>query len=181
MDCDDIKRLTEDHSKKVEELFANYSMKDDDLDPELFEQTLFEKLENVEILPKKPQFNYKWLAVAAVFAFLLSVSFASYLNFTKDHRELISSTTSAINEPIRIIMEYESDFEHKDVKVFFKLEEGVEFYSENEEFKKMKSYAWKGDLKKGVNQIPFVVKVTKEGKWMISTDARFSGNSHKSN
>ncbi len=76
-------------------------------------------------------------------------------------------------------MQYESDADYKNVSVFFKLDDGVEFYSDNEEFRAMKSYAWIGNLKKGVNRIPFVVEVTKQGKWKISTDARYNGFSHR--
>ena len=179
MQSDEIKKHTEESSKIVAELFSAYSIEEDDLNADLFERTLLEKLEKAEKIPKKPSFNYRWLAVAAVFAIIISVSFASYFNSIQNGKELISSTTSAIGEPIRIVMQYESDADYKDVSVFFKLDDGVEFYSENEEFRKMRSYAWKGNIKKGVNQIPFVVEVIKEGNWKISTDARYNGFSHR--
>lgn len=179
--CSDCSSYNE-AALKVRELFSNYSTEDDDEDPELFEAKLLERLEALETVkkPVKKQ-TLRWLAVAAAVVVLISVSFVSHFNSVQDRHELISSTTSAVNEPIRIVMEYESDADYKDVKVFFKLDEGVEFYSENDEFRKMKSYAWTGDLKKGKNQIPFVVEVIKNGKWKISTEAVFSGFRHRHN
>lgn len=162
---------------KVEELFSDYSFEDDDENPELFEAKLLKKLEEAGKPARKTSF--RWIAVAAAVLILISVSFVSYFNSVRNNRELISSTSSTVNEPIRIVMEYESDADYKDVKVFFKLDDGVEFYSENDEFRKMKSYAWTGNLKKGVNQIPFVVEVVKEGKWRISTEAAFNGFRHR--
>ncbi len=166
-------------AQKVSGLFSDYSAQEDDRDGELFDSKLMEKLEKVELPARKPVISFRWIAVAAVVALLVSVSVISYFNSAQSKQELISSTTSAMNEPIRIIMEYESDADYKDVKVHFTLDEGVEFYSENEEFRKMKNYAWSGDLTKGVNQIPFVVEVVKKGKWKIRTDAKFSGFSHR--
>ena len=163
---------------RIADLFSSYSIEDDDKNGDLFEAQLLGKLEAAKKPVKKPA-TYRWIAVAAVVALFVSVSVISYFSSVQENRELISSTTSAINEPIRIVMEYESDADYKDVKVYFTLDEGVEFYSENEDFRKMKSYAWRGDLNKGVNQIPFVVEVMKKGKWKIMTDARFNGLSHK--
>jgi len=179
MQCEEIKKQTEDSSKKVAELFSAYSIESDNHNPDLFERTLLAKLEKAERIEKKQSFNYRWLAVAAVFAIIVSVSFVSYFNSIENDRELISSTTSAIGEPIRIVMQYESDADYKNVSVFFKLDDGIEFYSDNKEFRAMRSYAWKGSLKKGVNQIPFVIEVISQGKWKILTDARYNGFSHR--
>ncbi|HNW16248.1 MAG TPA: hypothetical protein PKM15_06055, partial [bacterium] len=96
-----------------------------------------------------------------------------------DGSEFISSTETELNEPVRIVLEYESDQDIQGVEVSFILDKGVRFYSQNEKFRNLDSFIWKGDLKKGKNEIPFVVSAVEEGSWKIVTEARFEGMSHR--
>jgi len=68
--------------------------------------------------------------------------------------------------------------ELKNVEVSIDLGDGISFYSKNPSVNTLKKYTWRGNLTKGKNEIPFVVKIKKEGVWKINTRADFEGFSH---
>lgn len=119
------------------------------------------------------------LAVAAVIAVVCSISFAVFNNSSgKMERHLIHESTVAGNTPLTIKLVYESLTDIKNVNFSLDLDEGVVFYSENDDIRRRKSHKWTGSLKKGTNTIPFVVKTEKLGKMKIIAKARSGKFSH---
>jgi len=95
------------------------------------------------------------------------------------HGTLISETEVDAGKSVIIEIEYDAAKELKGVIFTVSLDEGLTFASKYEKVKKLKNHSWKGDLKKGINKIPFKVNVIREGSWSILTKADFEGYSHK--
>jgi hypothetical protein len=165
----------------IKGLFSSYSYEFDDPDGDAFNDALFIKLQKADAEKlKKSRFSGFFKFVPLFFAFALVITGAIYFSFSgTTEGELVSSTSAELDKPLRIVLEYESVKNISDVKVFFNLDRGVRFFSEDEEFVKMGSYIWRGSLKKGINRIPFIVSVVEKGKWNIVTEAVFEGYRHR--
>jgi hypothetical protein len=112
------------------------------------------------------------LAVAAVAAVVCSVSFAVFNNSSeKIERYLIHESTVAGGRPVTIKLVYNAADDLRNVKFSLDLDEGISFHSDNPEIKSRKNHEWTGELKKGVNSIPFVVKTDRFGKMKIVAKA----------
>lgn len=113
------------------------------------------------------------LAFAAVIAVVCSVSFAVvYINSSeKIERYLIHESTVAGGRPVTIKLVYNAADDLRNVKFSLDLDEGISFHSDNPEIKSRKNHEWTGELKKGVNSIPFVVKTDRFGKMKIVAKA----------
>jgi len=113
------------------------------------------------------------LAFAAVIAVVCSVSFAVvYMNSSeKIERYLIHESTVAGGRPVTIKLVYNAADDLRNVKFSLDLDEGISFHSDNPEIKSRKNHEWTGELKKGVNSIPFVVKTDRFGKMKIVAKA----------
>jgi hypothetical protein len=115
------------------------------------------------------------LAIAAVVAVICSISIAVFNNSSeKIERHLMHESTVAGGKPVTIKLVYNAADDLKNVKFSLDLDEGVFFHSDNPEIKSRKSHEWTGELKKGMNAIPFVVKTDRFGKMKIVAKA-FSG------
>jgi len=112
------------------------------------------------------------LAVAAVFAIICSISFAVFKNNSGNiERHLIHESTVAGGRPVTIKLVYNAADDLRNVKFSLDLDEGISFHSDNPEIKSRKNHEWTGELKKGVNSIPFVVKTDRFGKMKIVAKA----------
>jgi len=115
------------------------------------------------------------LAIAAVVAIICSISIAVFNNSSeKIERHLIHESTVAGGKPVTIKLVYNAVDDLKNVKFSLDLDEGVLFHSDNPEIKSRKRHEWTGELKKGANAIPFIVKTDRFGKMKIVAKA-FSG------
>jgi hypothetical protein len=168
-------------AQKLRALFSKYDKTLDDKNGDDFDNALFIKLQSSAAQAERKKFRPSILQIAAALFFtaLFSVGIFYFSGTVPAGSELISSTETELNEPVRIVLEYESDQDIQGVEVSFILDKGVRFYSQNEKFRNLDSFIWKGDLKKGKNEIPFVVSAVEEGSWKIVTEARFEGMSHR--
>lgn len=170
-------------SEKLEALFSKYRAQNIETDGDVFNQQLFEKLTEVEQITNAVK-STRWgsfkIASAFSFVFLILISMIVFFDVEKpeESMELISSTEIEKGEPVKIILEFESDEAIENIEVAFKLDKGVRFYSTNEKVKNLDEYKWVGNFKKGRNEIPFVVSLISEGEWNISTEAKFGGFVH---
>lgn len=178
MEADSVK------SAKLDMLFAKYRAADIETDGELFSSRLFERLQNLEDVPlENKHVKQSGLRLVFSFSFLFLFVFVAAVFFVikpgNEKMELVSSTETEQGKPVKIVLEYESDRDISGVEVLFKLEKGVRFYSENEKIRNLDEFVWTGDLKKGLNRIPFVVDLVEEGSWNILTQAGFDGFKHR--
>jgi len=175
-----IKLELDEHKFEDEPVFDNFR-------PE-FHEKLFSLAGENESNQKKnsivqlPFLNIKVLSSVAA-ALIIFISITYYLDFNgkeKGHGSgtLISSSEVEVDKPVEIILEYVAEKNIQDVKVNFNLDNGVAFYTSYSKLNSIKKHVWKGDLKKGVNKIPFVVNIVKKGIWEINTKADFEGFSH---
>ncbi len=92
--------------------------------------------------------------------------------------ELISRTEVPEGRPVTVTLEYIAARDIPKAQFTVALDEGLSFYSDYAEIHTIKNRTWNGSLKKGVNTIPFVVKVAGNGTHTIQTRADFEGYSH---
>lgn len=168
-------------SLKIQTLFSKYSCELDDQNGDDFDNALFIKLQKGSAAHQKKTTRTSILQIAFSLVFAITIlSGIIYFSFQPPiPQNIVSSTETELNAPIRIILEYTADTDISEVEIDFFLDKGIRFYSENESIKELNTFVWKGDLKKGVNQIPFVVSVTENGLWNILTQARFEGMKHQ--
>lgn len=144
--------------------------------------SLSQKLADVAAEKKKSSF-FK-LRMRAVFAtaasllILLSV-FMIHENFTeKNTRELYYESTVAQGRPVTIKLVYNAVNNLEDVKFHIELADGLTFHSNNSEIEKIRSHSWNGELTKGENIVPFVVRTSKKGKLRIIAHAEYEKFRH---
>jgi len=166
---------------RIRTLFSNYTCELDDEKSEDFDNALFVKLQSsaapVDIKKIRPSLIH--LVSALLFTFILSIGVFYFSDPDSTGEKLVSSTETELNAPVRIVLEYESDADVEIVEVLFVLDKGVRFYSEDERFRDLDSFTWKGSFKKGRNEIPFVVSVVENGSWNIMTEAGLEGMKHR--
>jgi hypothetical protein len=179
--CENCSKYYES-ATRIRTLFSNYTCELDDEKSEDFDNALFIKLQQSQGQIQKKAGIPKLIQIASA---LLSAAliFAGVIYFSSSPKtpqeELISSTYTDLNAPVRIVLEYEADRDIEGVEVAFSLDKGVRFFSENQKFSDLDSFVWKGNLKKGTNEIPFVVSVVENGSWNIMTEAGFEGMKHR--
>ena len=182
--CDKCRKHLE-ASINIKALFEKYDPVMDDPDPEKFNSILFEKLENIPDVEFKlkrrwffrPAFSFSFVALAVFF--IAAFFFFPAEHHEKTEAELESVYTTQKDEPVGIVIEYESNENVEEVTVSFALDRGVRFHSENDSVKELDSFVWKGSFSKGKNEIPFVVDIVETGKWEIVTVAEFEGYRHR--
>lgn len=168
-------------SQKLKTLFSKYDKTLDDQNGDDFDNALFIKLQKADISIERKKFRPSIIQIASalLFAAVFSIGIFYFSGTGNNGSELISSTETELNEPVRIVLEYDSEKDIENIEVLFVLDKGVRFYSKDERFKNLDSFIWKGDLKKGKNEIPFVVSAVEKGSWKITTEARFEGMKHR--
>jgi len=99
----------------------------------------------------------------------------------KYHNDSLITSTTVVNrgEPVTIKLVYNSKVNIKNVNFTIKLHNGVKFVSKNEEIASAELLSWDGELKKGRNEIPFVVETEMIGEWFVDAVAEFEGGNHK--
>lgn len=86
---------------------------------------------------------------------------------------VIASAEVRTGETVTIKLVYDSEKDVEDVDFSITLPEGLAFNSSNPEISSEKTISWTGTLKKGKNEIPFVVKAVMEGSWQIDATAEY--------
>ena len=155
--------------------------------PNNFDQALHMKLvqANEEKRNKKTSsfFSFGKLALslgslAAIIFIVVTIFQTKVEHEVSEDGTLISRSAVPSGQPVVIHLEYNAAKEIKDVKFTLSLDKGLSFKSTIAEVREKRIHTWKGDLKKGVNKIPFVVNVYKKGKMKINTHADFEGFRH---
>jgi hypothetical protein len=119
------------------------------------------------------------LAIAAVLILVFTFSFNFDSSDKIIERNLIHTSSVPLGKPVTVTLSYNSTDDFEEVQFFVKLDEEIFFHTENDTIKGLKEHRWQGSLKKGVNQIPFVVKTTGEGKRKITVEATYGSFVHK--
>lgn len=86
---------------------------------------------------------------------------------------IIASAEVKTGETVTIKLVYDSENDVEDVDFSITLPKGLAFNSTNPEISSEKTISWNGSLKKGRNEIPFVVKATETGSWQIDATAEY--------
>jgi len=131
-------------------------------------------------------FSGKILYPALSIAFLFTVFLGGYFFFNASPDRnikvpsslLISKTEVKSNEPLTIKLRYTAVKDVKNVSIDIKLDNAITFYSMNRKLNTLQKTTWKGEFKKGLNEIPFAVSVKEKGEWSIDTEAFFDGFIH---
>ncbi len=89
-------------------------------------------------------------------------------------RTLVHESTVGSGKPVTIKLKYNSKSDLENVDFSIDLDEGVAFFSQDPSISALRSHSWKGTLKKGENEIPFVVKTSRKGVMKIRTKAQYS-------
>jgi len=148
-----------------------------------FKQTLHKKMSDVQIEKSSHIFDFSLILKPALYiSFIFAILFSSvYFYKTSSDavkEKLIAHSEVESGKPVTIELEYFAARIIKNVTFNVALDNGVSFDSEYAEINKIKKHSWTGTLKKGINKIPFTVKVKKNGLWDINTKADFEGHSH---
>jgi len=120
------------------------------------------------------------IAAITFFAAVIVVLFF-IINIDEDaglHGTMISETEMDAGESITVRLKYNAAEEIKDAVFTIELDKELAFDSSYEKVRALKKHSWKGSLKKGENDIPFMVKVKKPGEWIIHTTADYEGYRH---
>lgn len=168
--------------KELDELFRKYRDENIETGGDVFDRTLFEKLQKIEDIKvekrsKKGSVPVFAFSAAAVILIVFAISFFT-VDAPKDEMELVSSSEVEKGQPLKITIQFESGEDLENVEISFKLDKGVRFYSENEQVSDLNEYVWKGSFKQGVNEVPFIVSLVSEGEWNINTETKFGGYVH---
>lgn len=162
-------------------LLKSYRKSDDEIGEE-FQKKIDARLEEVAAQKRrKAKFiaisKYVSVATAAIFVIIFAVLFSKP---TADETgEKISESVVAKGDPVTVNLVYDAAEDLENVKFFIELGEGVSFLSSNEEIRNTRTHQWTGNLKKGKNSIPFVVKTDRDGRMEINTSAEYGNYSHK--
>jgi len=172
--------------KNADEILDSHTPKEDDAlsgFDESFHLKLVELNEKLKVREKPSLFKSKrrlFFLFGTAFAIFLLFTVAYVANSNSENHSpmLISKSVVKAGKPFTIKLKYHSERDIKNVNVNVFLEKGVAFYSQNPEIKSLRQYKWTGDLKRGLNEIPFVITVEKIGVWDIDTVAEFQGFTH---
>ena len=88
-------------------------------------------------------------------------------------QSVIASVNVEKGESFTVRLVYDSEDDVEDVDFHISLPEGLAFSSDYPEIAGTKTINWSGNLKKGRNEIPFVVQAVAQGTWKINAAAQF--------
>jgi hypothetical protein len=154
--------------------YANCSL------PEGFAEEMSEKLHKVgrkkrSLFSEKLVFTATFVLVAFIAGF-----FAGKLHTPVDYlierifeQSVIASFDVVKGETFTVKLVYDSENDVEEVDFTISLPEGLAFHSDHPEISETRTISWAGVLKKGRNEIPFVVKSVEEGVWQIDASAQF--------
>ncbi|HSA32325.1 MAG TPA: zf-HC2 domain-containing protein [bacterium] len=159
----------------------------DDAPPEELRAALHRRLVEERSVPEEERASFLgWPvrtllgAVACLFLFLLGYwTVTSFPRQTEDAPVAISRSVVNAKEPLTIRLTYTAERPITEVFVKIRLDEDIVFHTEDLSFRELREYEWKGDLKAGRNEIPFVVEMRRAGTRTIHTTAEFEGYRHR--
>lgn len=162
-------------------LLKSYRKSDDEIGEE-FQKKIDARLEEVASQKRrKAKFiaisNYVSAATAAIFVIIFAILFSRPI--ADETGEKISESVVAKGDPVTVNLVYDAAEDLENVKFFIELGDGISFLSSNEEIRNTRTHQWTGNLKKGKNSIPFVVKTDRDGRMEINTSAEYGNYSHK--
>ncbi|MBO7127412.1 hypothetical protein J6W78_07680 [bacterium] len=173
---ENLEKMPEEYGK----LLKSYKKSDDEIGEE-FQKKINAHLEEIAAGKRKRSKFIAFLkplsAIAAVFVIVFAVLFFSPAE--TEEGEKISESVVAAGNPVTINLVYDAAEDLENVKFFIKLGDGISFLSSNEEIRNTRTHQWTGNLKKGKNSIPFVVKTDRDGRMEINTSAEYGNYSHK--
>ena len=167
----------EEYSK----LLKSYKKSDDEIAQE-FRERINARLEEIAAQKRrKAKFiaisKYVTAATAAIFVIIFAVLFSKPAE--SETGEKISESVVAKGDPVTINLVYDAAEDLENVKFSIDLGDGVTFLSSNEKIRNTRTHEWSGNLKKGKNSIPFVVKTERDGRMEINTSAEYGKYLHK--
>jgi len=169
--------------KIADTLFEQLSYKKKEL-PEKFALEMASKLSAVSTHKRTGSLFLKtgFAAAAVIIIFAAGFFAGTMFNENSDIEEyfeqsVIASAEVMTGETVTIKLVYDSENDVDDVDFSITLPEGLAFNSDNPEISVKKNINWSGSLKKGRNEIPFVVKAVSEGLWHIDATAEYDGGS----
>lgn len=170
-----MKRSVSD--EQLEKMVQKISYKDHPL-PDNFEEELHEKFLSISESPQSSGYfpiPVSVFVLALVFAagFLFGNFFKEipHSNESDSYHSVIADAEVITGETVTVKLVYEADTNIKNVNFRIALPEGLAFYSKNTEISSARYIEWSGELEKGRNEIPFVVKAKTPGKWLINASA----------
>ncbi len=124
------------------------------------------------------------LIPAGAFSALIVLFFLGFFFFQNTGKndsepKLIASYDVERNKPVTLTLNYTSSEDIENVKFSIHLDSEISFESDIYDVQKQKTASWSGSLKKGKNEIPFVVNASKNGVWNIKARAEFQGLIHE--
>lgn len=167
--------------KIADTLFEQLSYKNKKL-PENFAFEMTSRLSAVSAHKRTGSFFIKTAFASLMIIFIFAAGFFAGTVFnesdeTEEYSEhsVIASAEVMTGETVTIKLVYDSENDVDEVDFSINLPEGLAFNSENPEIFNTKTINWSGALKKGRNEIPFVVKALSEGMWHIDATAEYDG------
>jgi len=162
----------------VQNIFNSHTPKDDDC-KDGFKERLHLKLAKADVKKQKSTgiIPY-WIkpVLMPLFSLMVVVGvFVLYEHKVEDRPVLISKSNVDHGKPVTIKLKYTALENLNNVKIKINLEDALSFYSKSEKITALRDYTWLGNLKKGVNEIPFVVSMKEKGVSQIHARATFDG------
>lgn len=158
---------------------------DDDAPPDGQEASLHRRLvaEQAAREETRPAFGWRGrlLLGTAGCAFLFLLGYLTFTALPEENEEgvIVSRTTVSAKEPLTVRITYVAERPLTGVEVTVRLDDGIVFYTNDPQRRDLREYRWRGDLKEGTNEIPFVVEVREMGQRSIRTTAEFEGYRHR--
>jgi len=148
--------------------------------PEGFAEEMSEKLQKTRKI-KSSSFSGKLVFTATIILVTFVAGFfAGKLHTPVDYlierifeQSVIASFDVVKGETFTVKLVYDSENDVEGVDFTISLPEGLAFNSDHPEISETRTISWAGILKKGRNEIPFVVKSVEEGVWQIDAKAQF--------
>jgi hypothetical protein len=172
--------MKEDKSRDLmEKIIRSFNYKNCSL-PEGFSSGLSEKLQKAGSMENRSFYGKLMFISAVILITFLTGFFIGKINTPVDkmmesvfEQSVIASIDVIKGEPFTVKLVYESEYDVDDVDFDIVLPEGLVFYSDHPEIAEKRTISWAGILKKGRNEIPFVVKSVELGNWRIDASAQF--------
>jgi len=176
---EDEKMEKQSPEKIADALFEQLSYKKKEL-PENFAFEMASKLNAVSSKKRTGALFLKTGFAAATVIIIFATGFFAGTMFNENNdmeeyfeHSVIASVEVMTGETVTIKLVYDSENDVDDVDFSITLPEGLAFNSDNPEILSNKTINWSGSLKKGRNEIPFVVKAVSAGLWHIDATAEF--------
>lgn len=160
------------------EALIEEAKKDNGMTPE-FRAKVYRDLEKTaEKMRRKRKLRMIFSSVSAAAAlFLLLLGIRSALPGGAESPDYTSAVSQGKPVTIELVFDAERDLEN--VKFDIELDDGVHFYSSNNEIRTTKKHTWQGALKKGENRVPFVVYTEGAGRFSITARAEYEKFIHR--